>query len=244
MPRKKNVDENQMELVIVEKPGAGPAELVISSKVPAQAIKTRDNVSNFITNNILDAGEQLLELEKKGRIKQQIRTKVTFSYEGVDILAKKEFTLFDQEVHDAIISLYIAGNELITSAMVYRAMTGKTNSEYINPNNIKKIEESMDKCMFSKLNIDASEQAKEYGYKEAIYSGALLAAEKVSVGSGGHKVAAYRLLTEPLLYRYAKSCKQVTAIDIKLLDTPLKKSPDIIILQGFGSVKGTTCSAY
>ena len=234
MPRKKTVDENQIEMIVVEKPdGNEPAELVILPKVPEQAVKTKDNVSNFITQNMLDAGEQLIELEKKGRIKQQIRTKVSFSYEGIDILAKKEFTLFDQEVHDAVVSLYLAENKFISPAMVYRAMTGKTNSEFIHSSKLKRIEESIDKCMFSKLSIDASEGAALYGYDQAIYSGALLSAEKVSVTMGGNRIIAYKLNVEPLLYRYAKACKQISAVDIKLLDTPIQKSDDTIVLQGY-----------
>lgn len=235
MPRKKNnIDESQIEMMIVEKPeGKGPAELVISPKVPEQAVKTKDNVSNFIAQNMLDAGEQLLELESKGRIRKQIRTKVSFSYEGIDIQAKKDFTLFDQEVHDAIVTLYLAENKFISPAMVYRAMTGKKNSESVHASKLKKIEESIDKCMFSKLSIDASEAAALYGYDEAVYSGALLAAEKVSVVMGGHRIIAYKVMAEPLLYRYAKSCKQITAVDIKLLDTPVTKTDDTIVLQGY-----------
>ena len=172
-------------------------------------------------------------MEKGGRVKKQIRTKVTFSYEGIDILTKKEFTLFDQEVHDAVVTLFKAGNHFITSAMVYRAMTGKTNSEYIHPDKLKEIEESIDKCMFSKLVIDATEEAAYYGFEEAKYDGSLLSAEKMTIKMGGRRVAAYKILVEPLLYRYAKAGKQISAIDIKLLDTPVSKTNDIIVLQGF-----------
>lgn len=233
MPRKKKSDENQIEMVVVEKEDDGPAELIIFPKVPSQAVKTNDDVSNFITKNILDAGEQLLELERTGRIKRQIRTKVSFSYEGIDIQTRKEFTLFDQAVHDAVVSLYLAENRFISPAMVYRAMTGKTNAEYIKPEKLKEIEESIDKCIFSKLSIDATEEATAYGYKQAVYSGALLAAEKVSVLMGGHRIIAYNITTEPLLYRYAKAGRQITSVDIKLLDTPIKKTSDNIVLQEF-----------
>lgn len=233
MPRKKAVDENQIEMVVVEREDSGSTELVIAPRVPAKAVKTKDPVSTFITQNVLDTGERLLELEKRGRIKQQVRTRVSFSYEGIDILTKKEFNLFDQEVHDAVVSLYLAENKFISPAMVYRAMTGKTESQYIHPKKLHEIEESIDKCMFSKLSIDASEEAAAYGYEQAVYSGALLSAEKVSVKMGGNKVTAYRLLTEPLLYRYAKTCKQVSAVDIKLLDTPVTKTNDTIVLQGY-----------
>ena len=89
--------------------------------------------------------------------------------------------------------------------MVYRAMTGKTNSEYIHPDKLKEIEESIDKCMFSKLVIDATEEAAYYGFEEAKYDGSLLSAEKMTIKMGGRRVAAYKILVEPLLYRYAKA---------------------------------------
>ena len=112
-------------------------------------------------------------------------------------------------------------------------MTGKTNSEYIHPDKLKEIEESIDKCMFSKLVIDATEEAAYYGFEEAKYDGSLLSAEKMTIKMGGRRVAAYKILVEPLLYRYAKAGKQISAIDIKLLDTPVSKTNDIIVLQGF-----------
>lgn len=232
MPRKKKVDENQIEMVIMEKPN-GINELIISPHVPEFSVKTQDQVSSFISQNFLSAGEKILRQEKKGRIKQQLRTKVSFSYEGVNILTRMEFNLFDQEVHDAVVSLYLANNKVITPSMVYRAMTGKTHSEYIHNDRLKEIEDSIDKCLFSKLSIDASEEAAVYGYDQAIYSGALLAAEKVLVKLGGNRVVAYNMLSEPLLYKYAKACDQVTAVDLKLLDTPISKTVEIIMVQGY-----------
>ena len=57
MARRNMIDENQIEMVVVERPNEkGPAELVISPKLPEKAVKTKDNVSSFITQNLLDAG--------------------------------------------------------------------------------------------------------------------------------------------------------------------------------------------
>lgn len=228
---RKAKDENQISMVFNER--SGQAELVIAPRIPEQAIKTQDQVSNFLTQNFLDAGLKMLEEEKKGRLKKTLRTKVSFSYEGFDIQAKKDFTLFDQEVLDAVVTLYLANNEYISPAMVYRAMTGKTEGEYIHPGKLQDIEESIDKCMYSKLSIDASEAAAAMNYDQAIYSGNLIAAEKAQVKMGGHKIIAYKIITEPLLYRYAKVCKQISAVDIKLLDTPVTKTNDTIVLQGY-----------
>ena len=90
MARRNTIDENQIEMVVVERPNEkGPAELVISPKLPEKAVKTKDNVSSFITQNLLDAGEQLLEMEKGGRVKKQIRTKVLFHMKVLIFLRKR-----------------------------------------------------------------------------------------------------------------------------------------------------------
>lgn len=151
----------------------------------------------------------------------------------MDIQTKYGFTAFDQEVHDSVVSLYLAGNERFTPAMVYRAMTGKTDSEYVHESRVHEIEKSIDKIRFPQLKIDAGEEAIAFGYDQAYYSGNMLNADKVELKMGRSRVTGYRLLAAPLLYRYTKTSNQISAVDIKLLDTPVVKTEDIIVLQGF-----------
>lgn len=210
-----------------------PPEVIVS-KVPDKYVQTQDNVSSFMTSEFLAEGEQILELEKKrGRKKTSYITKISFSYEGVDIQNRYGFTPFDQEVHDSIVSLYLAGNECFTPAMVYRAMTGKTESEYVHDSRVKEIEKSIDKIRFSQLKIDAGEEAAAFGYEQAYYSGNMINADKVELRMGRNWVTGYKILTAPLLYRYTKASNQISAVDIKLLDTPIMKTDDIIVLQGY-----------
>ena len=230
--RKKKVDQNQISFFEME--SFQPPEVVITSKVPDSFVQTQDNVSNALTTDLMDESERILELEKKkGRKKSSYITKITITYEGVDIQNRNGFSAFDQEVHDSVVSLYLAGNEYITPAMVYRAMTGKTESEYVHDDRVQEIERSIDKCRFSQLKIDAGEEAKAFGYDQATYSGNMLNADKVEIKTGGHRVTGYKLLAEPLLYRYTKASNQISVVDIKLLATPITKTIDIIVLQGF-----------
>ena len=230
--RKKKVDQNQISFFEME--SFQPPEVVITSKVPDSFVQTQDNVSNALTTDLMDESERILELEKKkGRKKSSYITKITITYEGVDIQNRYGFSAFDQEVHDSVVSLYLAGNEYITPAMVYRAMTGKTESEYVHDDRVQEIERSIDKCRFSQLKIDAVEEAKAFGYDQATYSGNMLNADKVEIKTGGHRVTGYKLLAEPLLYRYTKASNQISVVDIKLLATPITKTIDIIVLQGF-----------
>lgn len=206
---------------------------IVSVTVPKQVIKTKDKVSDLLTRDFFaEGGEQFLRMESRQSAKP-ITTRVTFSYEGVDILSNKGFTAFDREVHDAIVSLFIAGNKFITPSMVFRTMAGKTNSEYINPEKIEEIRRSIEKCLFSKLTIDASQELTAYKDLQATYSGALIAAESMTVTMNGQRVTAYRLLTTPILYRYAAGKNQIAQVPIELLNTPLNKTNDVIVLQGY-----------
>lgn len=205
----------------------------VSATVPKEMVKTKDRVSNMLVDNFLNEGEKVLQMEVRQSAKP-ITTKVTFSYEGVDIFAKQEFTSFDREVHDAVVSLMLAGNKVIAPSMVYRTMAGKTKSEYVTHEKIEEISRSIDKCMFSKIVIDASEEAKVYeNFESAQFSGNLISAEKMQVIINGQKVEAYKLLNPPILYRYATSKKQIAKIPMVLLDTPLNKTTEVIILQGY-----------
>ena len=229
--RKKNVDLEQISLFELD--SFQPPEVIVS-KVPEQYIQTQEKVSNLMTDELLMEGERILELEKKkGRKKSSYITKISFTYEGIDIQNRYGFTAFDQEVHDSIVSLYLAGNECFTPSMVYRAMTGKTDSEYVHESRVREIEESIDKIRFSQLKIDAGEEAEAFGYDQAFYSGNMINADKIELKMGRNRVTGYKLLAIPLLYRYTKESNQISAVDIKLLDTPVAKTEDTIVLQGY-----------
>lgn len=203
------------------------------AKIPSHLIKTKDKISNTIIDSFINQGEQSLKMEKAGATVKPITTKVTFTYEGVDIQARNEFTAFDREVHDSIVSLYISGNKIVTPSMVYRTMTGKTKTEFVNPSTIKEILKSIDKCLFSKIMIDATEELSQYNLTKAVFSGNLIYAKSVSLEFNGKLVNSYEILATPILYEYASEKNQLAKIPLKLLDTPLNKTKDTIVLQGY-----------
>lgn len=165
-------------------------------------------------------------------------------YVGIDygnipgVTISKELTLYDQEVQDAILSLYIAGNHYITYRMIYQTMTGASPNDIAKASGISKkslseIEESVTKLMYCGIVIDASEEASAYGYEEFAYDGVLLPAERIKAKINGVKVDCLHLLRVPVLYAYSNRKKQVSRVDIKLLDTPVRKTRENIILQGY-----------
>ncbi len=159
---------------------------------------------------------------------------LNFDDRRIQITGKKELTSYDREVHDAIVTLYVGeGNEYITPQMIYRTMTGNKNTK-LNPKQKNSILNSIEKMIYSRIKIIASKQECEaYGFDEFSYDGALLFAEKLTATMKGTSTEAYHLLKEPVFYTYANKKNQIERLNIKLLDSPVNKNEETIVLQGY-----------
>ena len=161
-----------------------------------------------------------------------------FPDEGKDISleGRMKITPYDREVHDAVVTLHVAGNKIVTPEMVYRAMNGMTESEKLSPQAIDAVTRSMDKSRYTTLKIDFSQEAQAYKKDcKAIYEGYLLACDKLTVSTGGRTKEAYRLLREPILLEYSKISGQIITVPIKLLQTKgnIRSTEDVIVLRGY-----------
>jgi hypothetical protein len=105
--------------------------------------------------------------------------------------------------------------------MVYRAINGMTEAEYVKPTAIEAVINSLDKSRFMRLKIDFTEEAKVRGLpvEETEIESYLLTADKIKVKTGGHLMEAYQINRIPILYQYAQRTKQILSIPPKLLDT-------------------------
>lgn len=175
-------------------------------------------------------------LERKGS-KKQIDTMVSINFDemkaqGVEIYGSKELTTFDREVHDAITTLAVEGeNEFITLQMIFRTMNPRAK---LTPKQTENISHSVTKMMYSLLVIDTSKEAAAYGFESFKYNGYLIPAEKVTASLNGNIVECIHLFRVPPLYDYADRKNQVGRVDIKLLDSPdISKTEETIILQGY-----------
>ena len=164
-----------------------------------------------------ESGERELKVNNKNS-KKEVTTKVMLNYENenVQLISRLKFTPYDREVYDGVITLYEAGNEIVTPSMVYRAMNGLTETEYIKSEAILKIKESIDKSRFIKTVIDYTDEAKMYNHTvdKTTYEGYLLACNKITVEAGGTKQEAYKLLDKPILYEYAQISGQIISVPI------------------------------
>ena len=87
--------------------------------------------------------------------------------------------------------------------------------------------------MYSRVIIDASEEAKAYGFDSFKYDGSLISGERVTATLNGNVLECLRILRPPVLYDYANKKNQIGRFDIKLLNSPINKTEEIITLQGY-----------
>lgn len=210
----------------------------VLTKVPKQWITLIDKVSSkaFDGKGTL-YDEKEVEVSIGGRkSKKEILSLVHLDYSdnAIQISEKKELTPYDREVHDALVTLYIdGGNEYITPQMIYRTMTGNQETK-LTPKQQEAISNSLNKLMYSKLVIKASDaECKAYGFDKWTYESTVIQGEKSTARMNGEVIETYHLLREPALYTYARLKKQICRLDIKLLNSPVNKTEENITLQSY-----------
>jgi hypothetical protein len=197
---------------------------------------TDEQKDKAVAEELMSGQIQQLAMERRGS-KKQITTLASIDFDNlngtVQIRGRKELTAYDREVHDSIVSLYIDGGyEYITPQMIYRTMTGNPGAK-LSDKQAEAISDSITKCMYSRVIIDASEEAKAYGFEIFKYDGNLISGERVTATLNGNVLECLHILREPVLYEYANKKNQIGRFDIKLLNTPINKTEEIITLQGY-----------
>lgn len=233
----RNKDSFDLESSVYIKPSDKGLLPIARTKYPSEFISPTDKVSSLAFSGDL-TGEELKELAMESRgSKKQITTLASIDFDNLNgsirINGRQELTAYDREVHDAIITLFVDGkNEYITPQMIYQVITGNPNA-YLEKKQAEAISDSITKCMYSKLTINADEEAKAYGFDSFKYEGNLISGERVTATLNGKTLECLRILRPPVLYEYASKKNQIGRFDIKLLNSPINKTEEIIMLQGY-----------
>lgn len=209
---------------------AEQVETRLISNIPQNYVSPNNKLANSLTRATRDPSdviEIVTEVSKRGA-KNKVTATCVLSYEGenVDIRGKQPFTEYDRNVYNAVVSLYIAGNSVFTSDMVWRTMNGKKEQEQPTPALKTAVTKSLDKMRFLHAQIDCSDEFKMRRIvmpdgnvvTGAGYDDNLLHLKKKWVCAGKNKVSAYEILSAPVLYEYSSAVKQVISVPIDLLD--------------------------
>lgn len=143
----------------------------------------------------------------------------------------KKLTAFDKRCYIAATALFNAGNPVFSATQVYKIMgnRGQPNSD-----DIKKINESLLKMMAAQISIDNATESDVYKYVRFAYHGSLLPMEQVDVVINNTLCdGAIHLFREPPLIDFARGRKQITAIEQKLLESPISKTEANLQLEDY-----------
>lgn len=170
----------------------------------------------------------VVDVAKRGA-KKSVLTTCLLSYEGenLKITGRKQFLEYDRAVYNAVVSLYLAGNTIITCNMIWRTMNGKTEQEQATPAQQAEVEESLEKLRFMRAQIDCSaefemrhislegDRINGGGYDDTL----LHLKVRWLKTAKGQSYRAYEILATPILYEYSAAAgKQLQTQDIKTLD--------------------------
>ena len=200
---------------------------------PKDLIVATDKISSSAFKGLLNNGLMTPVIVSNWR-KKKVQTYVTLNFSELDgkrILGTKGLTLFDQEVLNAIMSLYKAGNIFMTINMIYQTMT---NIDSCSESMAADISNSITKLMYTSVLIDASEEFASYNQLEsAVLDGHILSADRITAVINGQIAQGIIVHAVSLLFRYAEQKGQLIRCEMKLLSTPTNKNEETIVLEGY-----------
>jgi len=172
-----------------------------------------------------------IEREGKEKITTYVRVSLTDLPDGVKTLIDP--TPHDIVIHNAICTLS-KENNIITYQMIYQAITGNPNAK-ITSQWTEIIDRSVTRLMHTPIYIDAKQEAAAYKHHVTEYDGAIIAAERLKNAklNGQLVEGCIHLFREPILLSLSAGKNQIGRLDIKLLNTPINKTPDVILLQNY-----------
>lgn len=206
----------------------------------SEHIRTVDKISSLTyktqptETNAIKVFTQAIAMERKGS-NTKVTTYVTVNYEGLDkakVDGVKWLEPFDWEVLNAVHSLFKAGNSFITINQIYRTMTGTTGEKPAPAGLANQINNSLTKLMYTQLGIDATEEAKAFGYAVYKYDSSFIVGQRGEAKLNGTLTTGVFIHALGLL-GYADMKNQIARVPIQVLDTPLRKDATSLSLQGY-----------
>lgn len=206
-------------------------------------------LANELPKDMLNAGEVSINVGGQNKKeKDQVLIVANFS----DLLEQDYMRLnnpaiysqYDAVVYNAVISLYVAGNEIFTPDSVYRTMTGAYGNEYINnigSETLAKVIDSIEKLRHLKLTIDFTDEAiyRNKSLQTCYVDDMLLSVMRVRIRTagtdGGTEKIAYQFNTAPILYEYVTKMEQVASVPLQRLQTKrsVKNTEDVIVIREY-----------
>lgn len=184
---------------------------------------------------------ELVKVRTGGNKSNSVEVSVSVDYQnlkkqGLEIPESMRLTPYDREIHNAVVSLYEAGNEYASPNMIQKILSGNKEYEGGNQKSLtqisrQRIMSSLHKMKETIIEIDASEEGRAYKKAEYKYSGKLLPidfVQEVILNNNTVKDCIQILRTPPLL-EYSKLRRQLTSVNIELLAVLSNRETHVLI---------------
>ena len=139
-----------------------------------------------------------------------------------NITLTKEINHFDKRVMSACGTAFASGYPIISATGIYYAMgnTGRPAQKHLD-----KINDTLTKLDMAKVFVDNTIEAGTYNYPKFRKEDRLLHFKRVSrIVNGKTTDSIIQILEEPVLMTFARQRKQISAIPIKVLQTPARRT--------------------
>jgi hypothetical protein len=163
---------------------------------------------------------------------------LSVQWENENISISRKIEPEDREVHDAVMTLYDAGNKVMTTQTIYRTMTANPKAKLTEPMR-EKILNSILKLSGAIVNIKGKDEDMEKYPKVrgVVYRENIIYSRSVTAEHKGERVDAIEILEKPVLLRYAelegRKGGRISRTPMTLLNTPVRKDMETIVIQGF-----------
>lgn len=239
-------------LIAEEEPEEEPAPTTVYPKEftmsLANAVTSLATVDAPITRNVLQAAKFPVGNDVNVYVSLGFDTE-TAKENGITIPSR--ITDFDLEVLNAIISLLKAGNSLFWPEQIASVLKGKKAVETTtHETEMNRIIAAVERLRFTSVLIDATEQFANQRYKadperieeqqgipHVVYNDNILhlrGARAVNLQNGKSVIAwEYAGNKMPVLYEYSQKLKQITNVDLRLLDTGVRTDETITVAKTY-----------
>ena len=195
------------------------------TKKPTTHIQPISKVADKVTE-VMSGEAVLLDVSGGNEAKRSVLTSLSLNYDGDELELSRPMTAYDKEIHNAVATLYVAGNRTFTARQVYQTMTGVNSNP--SKKKIEEIEASLDKQRLTFVTLDWS---KELRGKTAEIDGETVAADqchletymlnakKLTIRTAkGNEVVGYSIAEPPVLYQHAITTRQLISYPQALLE--------------------------
>ena len=137
---------------------------------------------------------------------------------------------YNRAIHDAVISLYDAGNTHFTPDMVYHFLNGNSRNDKAPEGFRKSLDEALTKLMRTIITIDAGEEAEAFNLKDFQYKGYVLPLTYTRATINGQDCECWKILDRPPLLALAERKSQINRGEANLLNTGLNATHDNVVI--------------